>query len=146
MISFLFRWAITALAVWVAANVVDGVSYSTKSALAVAALLLGIVNALLRPLLLFITFLFSAIAFGPILAVLIFGVAVLVVNALLFWSVGYVVKDFHVDGFWPAFFGSLIVSIVSLVMNSLLTRKKRMPAARHPPREQLRSNDDVIDV
>ena len=146
MISFLLRWAVTALAVWVAVNVVDGVSYTTKSALAVAALLLGIANALLRPLLLVITFLFSAIAFGPIIAVLSFGVAVLVINALLFWGVGYVVKDFRVDGFWAAFFGSLIVSVVSLIFNSFLVRKGRVTLVRPPPREPPPANDDVIDV
>src|SRR6266536_2549277 len=108
--GFLQRWLIKTVAVRVAAKVVPGIECDSLAGLFVASLLLGIFNALLRPLL----FLLSL----P-LVILTLGLFTLVINALLLYFVGALVKSFAVAGFWPAFWGSLVISIVSLVLNSI---------------------------
>jgi putative membrane protein len=139
MLHFLIRWLVTAVAVLAAAHIVSGVDYhGNYAALAITALILGILNAFLRPLLLLVTL--------P-LNVLSFGILTLFINAFLFWLAGRLVSEFTVDGFWSAFFGALIVSIVSFFLNSLLVRKGRVEfyhgqsRSPRPPRD-----DNVIDV
>jgi putative membrane protein len=140
MLSFLKRWLITTVAVWLAASFVPGISY-TPPGLLLAGLLLGLLNAIVRPVMIVLSL--------PLL-VLTLGLFMLVINAVLLWSVGSVLKDFHVDGFAPAFWGSLIISLTSLVLNFLTKSnsprvefKVGKPPGRRPP------NDDggpVIDV
>lgn len=123
MKSFLQRWAINTLGVLVAANVVRGIHYDTFLGLFLASLLLGILNAFVRPIMIVLA-----------LPLLIFslGLFILVINALLFYFVGSVLKPFHVEGFGAAFLGALIVSIVSLVANTLLgTSDTRITVTRH---------------
>jgi putative membrane protein len=109
--SFLQRWAITTLAVLVAANVVNGIHCDTIGGLLVASLLLGVLNAFLRPVMLLLSL--------PLL-ILTLGLFTLVINALLLFLVGWLVRPFHVDSFRAAFWGSLVISIVSLVVNLML--------------------------
>src|SRR6266542_626243 len=137
--AFLQRWLINAVAVMVAANLVKGIDYQTLSGLLVASLLLGNFNALLRPLL----FLLSL----P-LVILTLGLFTLVINALLLYFVGALVKSFAVAGFWPAFWGSLVISIVSLVLNSITgTGSSRIEFRRGKARSGGRDGDGpVIDV
>jgi len=135
VIGFLIQWFVTAVAVFVAAHLVPGVDYhGNYGALAVVALILGILNALLR-------------TFKLILGILTLGILTLLINALLFWLVGSVVKGFTVDGFWSAFFGALIVSFVSLCLNVLIGPRKKLPVhpVNAPPSRPTR-RDDVIDV
>jgi putative membrane protein len=140
MLSFLKRWLITTVAVWLAASIVPGITY-TSSGLFLAALALGLLNAFVRPVMVVLS-----------LPLLIFtlGLFMLVINALLLWSVGSVLKDFHVDGFKPAFWGSLIISLSSLVLNSLtksgssrLEFKVGKPPGKRPPDDD---GGPVIDV
>ena len=77
----------------------------------VAAFLLGIVNAILRPILVFFTL--------P-LTLLTLGLFLLVINGLMLWLVATLVKGFHVNGFWGAVFGSILISIVSWVLSRFL--------------------------
>lgn len=74
----------------------------------VAAFLLGIVNAILRPILVFLTF--------P-LTLLTLGLFLLVINGLMLWSVSGLVRGFHVNGFWGAALGSILISIVSWILS-----------------------------
>lgn len=108
--SFFQRWAINTLGVLVAANIVPGISYDTYAGLFVASLLLGILNALIRPLLLLLS-----------LPLIIFtlGLFILIINALVLYFVDFLVKPFHVAGFGSAFWGALIISLVSMVANTL---------------------------
>lgn len=109
--SFFQRWLINTLAVLVATYIVPGIHYRDWIDLLVATLVLGILNAILRPLLLLLS-----------LPLLIFtlGLFTLVINALLFLLVGWLLEPkFYVDGFWSAFFGALVISIISLILNSL---------------------------
>jgi putative membrane protein len=140
MLSFLKRWLITTVAVWLAASIVPGITYST-SGLFLAALVLGLLNAFVRPVMVVLS-----------LPLLIFtlGLFMLVINALLLWSVGSILKVFHVDGFASAFWGSLIISITSLVLNALTkSGSSRVevhagkPPRRPPPGD---GGGPVIDV
>jgi len=78
----------------------------------VAAFLLGVVNTFIRPLLILLTF--------P-LTVVTFGIFLLVINGLLLWLVSAVVPGFHVNGFWGAVIGSILISLVSWVLSSFVS-------------------------
>ena len=137
--SFLQRWLINAVAVMVAANLVKGIEYHTLGGLLVASLLLGIFNALLRPLLVLLSL--------P-LVIFTLGLFTLVINALLLYFVGSLVKSFVVADFWAAFWGSLIISLVSLILNSLTgTGSSRIEFHRGKRRSGRDDGDGpVIDV
>lgn len=106
--SFLLRCLVLALALAVAVWLVPGLDYRDTGSLALAALLLGLVNATIRPLLFWLTL--------P-LTVLTLGVFLLILNAAMLGLVGWVVPGFVVDGFFPAFFGAIVVGLVSLGAN-----------------------------
>lgn len=117
--KILIRFIIIAVSVWVAAFLVPGIEVEGTSGLitvAVMALVLGLVNAIVRPIL-------ALLSCGCIVATL--GLFMLVINALTFWLASWITTNwlnlgFYVDGFWPAFLGSLIVSIVSFVLSMFL--------------------------
>ena len=137
---FLQRWVINTVAVLIAANVVPGIGYDGLTSLLVASLLLGILNVILRPLLLLLSL--------P-LVLLTLGLFVWVINALLLYFVGHLVKSFQVANFGSAMWGALIVSVVSLVLNSLTgTGESRIAFRRtKPPRDRHDPGDGpVIDV
>ena len=137
--GFLQRWLINTVAVMVAAKVVPGIECDSIVGLFVASLLLGVFNALLRPML----FLLSL----P-LVILTLGLFTLVINALLLYFVGALVKSFVVSGFWPAFWGALVISMVSLVLNSITgTGNSRIEFRRGKASSGGRDGDGpVIDV
>ena len=111
--TFIQRWLINTLAVLVAVNLLGDqrIHYKEWPDLVIASLLLGILNAFLRPLLLLLS-----------LPLLIFtlGLFTLVINALLLYFVGNLWSGFHVADFMSAFWGALIISIVSVAVNSLI--------------------------
>jgi putative membrane protein len=138
---FLQRWVINTVAVMVAANIVPGIDYQgSLTALLVAALILGVLNVILRPLLLLLSL--------P-LVILTLGLFVWVINALLLYFVGQLMKSFHVADFWSAMWGALVVSVVSLVLNSVTgTGDSRIELRRRPPPPDRTGPGDgpVIDV
>lgn len=109
MTAFLIRWGITAIAVMVAAWLIPGIRYDSTGVLLGASLLLGIINAFVRPVLMLLSLPFILVTMG---------LFIFVVNALLMLLVSSIVPGFQVDGFWNAFFGAIIVSIVSLILSS----------------------------
>ena len=159
--EFLQRWAVTMAAVLAAEHLIAGIRYDNWKALLVATLLLGIFNAFLRPLLLVATFgllgmanlilgLRTLMVTLP-LQIALFGFFLLAINAVLLLLVGQVVHSFHVDGFWTAFKGGLVISIISLLLNSLTgTGGARVQIHRgKPPRSTNRpdgGDGPVIDL
>jgi putative membrane protein len=118
---FLVRLLINAAALWVATRIVPGVSYSGDSIyLFLVALVFGVLNALLRPLLALLT--------CPLL-ILTLGLFTFVINAFVLWITsalaGRLGLGFHVDGFGAAFLGALVVSIVSLLLSILVPDPER---------------------
>ncbi len=161
--TFLQRWIVTTVAVLVAAHMVEAIRYDHWHGLLVATLLLGVLNAFLRPLILFATvgilgafnFLLGlrlALLTLP-LQILSFGFLLLAINAILLLLVTQLVPSFHADGFWTAFKGGLIISVISLLLNSLTgTGNARVQWQRGKPappgNRRDPGNDDgpVIDV
>ena len=109
--SLILSWIINAAALLVIANVVPGFGVDGLYTALVAALVLGLVNALIRPVLFLLTL--------PITIVTL-GVFALVINALMIWLVSTIVKGFHVDGFLPAFLAALLLWVVSMGTNWLI--------------------------
>jgi putative membrane protein len=109
--NILLRFACNALAVLAAAYIVPGISVSTIWVALVAAIVIGIVNALIRPICIVLTL--------PI-NILTLGIFTLVVNALMFWLTAYLVRGFEVSNFTAAFFGAIVFWIVSWFTNSLI--------------------------
>ena len=107
--AFLFRWAITTLAVMVASAVISGIRYDSTGSLIAAALLLGILNAFVRPILLILS--------APLI-LLSLGLFILVVNALMLLWVPTFVPGFHVDRFSSAFWGAIVVGIISWCLSA----------------------------
>ena len=107
--KFLQSWVINTLAVLIVTQIVRGIRYDSNAGLIVATLVLGILNAFLRPLLLVLS-----------LPLLIFtlGLFTLVINAMLLYWVGSIVRDFHVDTFRSALWGALGIGIISLVLHA----------------------------
>lgn len=111
MIRILIGWVILTVAVMVASALLPGVRVRNWGTAFVAAAILGILNALLRPILVFLTF--------PITVVTL-GLFIFVINALLFWLAGALVEGFEVKSFGSALLGSLVVSVVSILANLLI--------------------------
>jgi putative membrane protein len=118
-VNLILRWIITAVALAVTAWLVPGIYITDNNgwlAVGVMAAVLGLVNALVRPLLTLLS--------CPLI-VLTLGLFVLVINAavlgLASWiAVNWLRVGFYIDGFWPALFGAIVVSIVSVVLSLLL--------------------------
>lgn len=116
MTGFLIRTLITALGLWLATVIVPGVNIGDNVTLALAAVLLGIVNAIVRPLLVLLTL--------PI-TLLTLGLFLLVVNAGMFGLVAWLLNDFHVAGFLSAFLGALVVGICAWFASGFIGPKGR---------------------
>ncbi len=141
LLRFLQSWIINTLAVALAVMILNGhIHYETKTGLLLASLLLGILNAFVRPILMLIA-----------LPLLIFtlGLFTLVINALLLCVVDWLLRPhFTVDTFGSAFLGALIISVVSIALN-LLTGNARINVQRRPPgppKNPGGGNGPVIDV
>ncbi len=108
---FIIHWAIMSLCLWVASHVFKGVTFSSLGALVISALLLGLVNAYVRPALIILTLPLSLLTLGFFL---------LVINALMVQFVAYLVNGFDVSSFWTAFFLSIFISIFSFVVELMI--------------------------
>ena len=107
----ILRWIANAGGLLLVAYLIPGVRVDGFYAALIVALALGILNALARPILIFLTLPINLVTLG---------LFTLVINALLFWFVSTLVKGFHVDGFAAAFWGALVLWAVSWITNSLL--------------------------
>lgn len=140
--EFLHRWLVSTLGVLVAANLhFTGISYDTPVGLVIATLVLGILNAFLRPLL--------VIGCLPLL-ILTLGLFLLVINALLLYFAGRIVAEFNVPDFWSAFKGSVVISLVTLIANHLTGGGGTRMTFNHQKQNRPLPRDDddgpVIDV
>lgn len=119
--GFIVRWLILAVALWVTTKVVPGIdvtgSSTTKNLLTLlaVALIFGLVNAVLKPIIKVVGCLFYVFTLGLI---------ALVVNALLFlltdWLAGVFDLPFNIDGFWPAFWGAIVMALVSWAISLVI--------------------------
>ncbi|OAM52968.1 hypothetical protein A7981_05930 [Methylovorus sp. MM2] len=109
--NFLIHWAIMGFSLWVASYLFNGIKFSSKSALLVSALVLGFVNAILRPILLLLTFPLTLITLG---------LFALVINALMIMLVAKIVDGFKLSGFWTAFFASIFIALFGFFIEMML--------------------------
>jgi putative membrane protein len=128
MTRFILRWAINAAAIFLAIRFVPGISLESGWVSVIwLALIFGLVNAFVRPLLSLLT--------CPLI-VLTLGLFTLLINTFLFWLTGQIGHLFGIgltiNGFWPAFLGGLVVSVVSVILTLILKDEMRhRPHLRH---------------
>ena len=132
--GFLIRLVANALAILAAAYIVPGIEVSGGLALVAVALVLGLVNAVVRPILLFLTLPFTLVTLGLFIFLL---------NAFCLWLTAWLVKGFDVQGFWPAVWGAMIVSVVSWLVTILLSDRGKVVVLT---RREKSSGGDVIDI
>ena len=109
--KLLLVWLINALALIAVAYLMPGVAVSSFGAALVAALVLGLINAVVRPILVLLTL--------PV-TLLTLGLFIFVLNGLLFWMVGSWIQGFVVEGFWSGVFGAIVFSLISWILSGLL--------------------------
>jgi len=113
LMKLLSKWLLNAAALLAIAHLYQGVQISSFGAAMLAALVVGLFNALLRPILVVLTF--------PV-TVLSLGLFLFVINALMFWGAASVLEGFEVDGFGAALLGSLLYTAIGMVINLALDR------------------------
>jgi len=113
MIRLLIVWLINALALMAVAYLMPSIEVSSFGAALVAALVLGLVNAIVRPILVLLTL--------PV-TILTLGLFIFVLNGLLFWMVGSWLEGFWVGGFWAGVLGAIVFSIISWALSALVLR------------------------
>jgi putative membrane protein len=113
MAKLLLVWLVNAVALVAVAYLVPGIVVSDFVTALVAALLLGLVNTVIRPILILLTL--------PV-TLLTLGLFILVINGLLFWLVGSFIVGFVVSGFWPAVLGAIAYSVISWALSALLLK------------------------
>ena len=114
----LLHWLLNAIALVVVAYVVPGVSVRSPVVALVAALLLGLANAVVRPVLVLLTL--------PV-TILTLGLFLLVINGLLFWAVSGLTTGFEVQGFWTAVLAALVYSVLTAFLWMLVRHEERQP-------------------
>jgi len=114
--ALLIRWLVNTLALFVVAQFVDGITYDSIAALFIASLVLGLLNAIVRPVFFWLTLPITVITLGLFL---------LVLNGVMLWLTAFVVPGFQIDGFVPAVIGALILAVISLVTNRIGKDEKK---------------------
>ena len=115
MLTLLARWIVNAAALLLVAYLYPGVQLASLGAALFAALVLGLVNAVIRPLLVLLTL--------PV-TLLTLGLFIFVINAALFWFVAEIVRGFQVTGFGSALIGSILYSLITLVTSWILFSRR----------------------
>ncbi|MBE9221506.1 phage holin family protein [Cyanobacterium stanieri LEGE 03274] len=111
MVEFIITLSITAVSMYIASVIIPGIVMESAGAAFIGAFVLGLVNGIIKPILVFFTFPITIVTLGLFL---------LVVNAICFSLVGYFTPGFKVGGFLNALFGSVIVSVVSTIINQIV--------------------------
>lgn len=111
MLRFLIKWGISTIALLIVVHLFSGVSSANLTALIVLALVLGLLNSFLRPILNFLSF--------PIM-ILTLGLSTLFVNALTFFVAAHLVHGIYIAGYWSAFWAAILYSIITFFINILI--------------------------
>jgi putative membrane protein len=117
MKGLFFRWFVLTAAIMFASYVVEGIHVTGFSSAFFTAAILGILNAFFRPILIVLTL--------PI-NIMTLGLFTFIINAMMLKMASGLISGFEIYGFWPALFGSLVISVVSWVLNSLVNEKGRV--------------------
>ncbi|MCB5187334.1 phage holin family protein [Methylobacillus caricis] len=109
--DFFLHWAIMSLSLWLTSLLFSGIKFSSRLSLLISALVLGFVNAIIRPLLLILTFPLTLVTFGFF---------ALVINALMIMLVAKLIRGFELSGFWTAFFASILIAVIGFLIEWML--------------------------
>lgn len=112
---FIFRWVVNALGVMLAAYLIPGITVENYWTALIVAVVMGLINALVRPLVILLTLPINIVTLG---------LFTLVINAVMFWLAAYLIPGFDVAGFWPAFGGALVFWAVSWASSVMLKGNK----------------------
>ena len=118
MTGLLIRFAFAAGGLWAASQLIPGISVDGVGSLLAAALILGLINAIVRPVLILLTLPITIVTLGLFL---------LVINAGMLMLTAALLNGFHVQGFWAALWGSIVVSVVSWVGAAVAQKMKSRP-------------------
>lgn len=110
--EILLIWILNAVALLIVAYILPGIAVASFGSALIAALVLGLVNTLVKPILVLLTLPVTIVTLGLFL---------LVINALVFWFVGSILKGFQVNGFWWAMLGALVYSIIASLLSRLVS-------------------------
>jgi putative membrane protein len=111
----LLTWIINALALLALPYLFKSITVDSFTTALIVAVVLGLINTLIRPVLILLTL--------PV-TILTLGLFIFVINGLLFWAAGSFMAGFHVDGFWSGMFGAIVYSVISWALSSLLMPRK----------------------
>jgi len=111
----LLTWLINAIALIALPYVVSSITVDSFLTALLVAIVLGFVNAIIRPILVILTL--------PV-TILTLGLFIFVINGLLFWAVGSFWPGFHVNGFWAGVFGAIVYSVISWILSAILMPRK----------------------
>jgi putative membrane protein len=127
MRGLIIRWFVTAVGLWVTSELFSGIRADGMASLLFAAIVLGVFNAILRPIILLLTL--------PI-NLLTLGLFTFVINGFMLKLTGAVVGGFSVEGFWTAVGGAILLSVVSFILNVFINDEGRVEYIyiEHPPR------------
>lgn len=109
----LLVWLINAVALLAVPYIIPSITVDSFTTALIAALILGLINTIIRPILVILTL--------PV-TLLTLGLFIFVINGLLFWFVGDILSGFHVAGFWAGVFGSIVYSVISWLLSAVLLR------------------------
>lgn len=140
MLGFFMTWFINTLALLAVVNMMPGIRVEGWETAVAAALVLGFLNAFLKPVILLLTLPFNLLSLGFF---------TLLVNGFMFYLVSKVVPGFAISGFWAAFFGAILFSIVTFFFNLFIGPEgkfKRIDIRFYRSGSAYQKNDDVIDV
>lgn len=137
--NFLIKWCVNIVTLFVVIHVIAGVSAKSWESVVVAAFILGLFNAFLKPFIIIFTLPFT---------ILTLGLFTLFINAFLFYLASKFVIGFEVINFWSAFWASLLFSIISSILNFMLTPKTTVRLDSFAGRKRYHSNqdDNIIDI
>lgn len=139
MPGILIRWLTTTAAIVATAYLLDGIQVSGFFSAVFAAAVLGILNAVLRPIALLLTL--------PI-NILSLGLFTFIINALMLKMASGIIPGFGVYGFWTAIFGSLLISVISWLLNSFISEQGTVASInrKHGRNTAMGEQDDTIDL
>jgi putative membrane protein len=123
MRGLVIRFLITGVSVFLASHIIPGIRVDTVGAGIAAALLLALLNAIVRPVLYLLSLPFI---------ILTLGLFIVIINAFLLQFVDWLVDGFEVLGFWAGFWGALVISIVSGILNLMVSEQGRWEVVSHP--------------
>ena len=137
MRGFLIRWLVNTLALLAVVWVIPGIHVDRWETVAVAALILGLFNAFLRPVIVFLTLPFQIVTLG---------FSILLVNGLMLYLVSKIVEGFYITSFWSAFWGAILFSLISFLLNLSIDRRGKIHVDFREYRSFDKKNVDIIDV